>query len=110
MRVKKKLKLSPQAPVWLQPEAVLGSAVRYIAACSPRLSQVELVPVGRKSGPSIGAGESQWELEVLSPRGKKLGTLRIGGDFKDHPSGLELEVITRVARVAKELGEQWPQG
>jgi len=96
------LKLSPQAPVWLQPEAVLGSAVRYIAAYSPRLSRVECVPVGRKSGPSIGAGESQWEFEVLSPRGKKLGTLRIGG--------LELEEITQVARVAKELGEQWPQG
>lgn len=107
MRVKKKNKLTPLAPVWLQPEAVVGSAVRYIAAFSPKFSRVECVPVGAKSGPSIGQGKCLWEIEVLAPRGKKLGTLRMGGDFQDRPPARELELINRVA---KELGEQWPQG
>jgi len=49
--------VSPEQPVWYQPEAPLGSAVRHIAALSPRFNWVGIYVLKKKTlvlGPFIG--------------------------------------------------------
>lgn len=49
--------ISPEWPVWYQPEAPLGSAVRHLAGLSPRFDRVTIyVSKGKflEPGPSMG--------------------------------------------------------
>lgn len=61
----------PHGPIWLQPEAVLGSAVRYVASLSPKFNWVgiySLKSTGKKQflelGPYIGTPSDHKKIAV----------------------------------------------
>jgi GAF domain-containing protein len=59
--------ISPDWPVWYQPEAPLGSAVRYVAALSPRFNWVGIYVLKGKFlelGPFIGAPTDHKRIAV----------------------------------------------
>jgi hypothetical protein len=84
--------ISPEGPVWFDPSAPLGSAVRYVASLSPRIRWV-----GIAKGPSIG--------EHGRPRGR---VTRIGRIQIETEGALDAAEQAAVGRVAKELEELWP--
>jgi hypothetical protein len=111
VRSKKSHNIDPASPFWIQPGAVLGSAVRHVASLSGAFDRVELRTkkgnwmIGREMKKPAALG--RWELEVLSPQGKQLGVFCIESSTRE--SFTEVEVA-QVSRVAKELGERWPRG
>lgn len=64
----RKLKpISPDWPVWFDPEAPLGSAVRYVASLSPRFNWVGIYELRGKTlhlGPYIGAPSEHTRIPV----------------------------------------------
>lgn len=63
----KAVSISPDWPVWYQPEAPLGSAVRYIAGLSPKFNWVGIYVLKGKTlelGPYIGAATEHTRIPV----------------------------------------------
>src|SRR4051812_16369124 len=59
--------IRPEMPVWYQPQAVLGSAVRYVSALSPRFDWVGIYLLKGKTlelGPYIGAKTEHTRIKV----------------------------------------------
>jgi GAF domain-containing protein len=59
--------ISPDWPVWYQPEAPLGSAVRYVASLSPKFNWVGIYVLKGKTlelGPYIGAKTDHTRIAV----------------------------------------------
>src|SRR4051812_10530323 len=59
--------LRPEMPVWYQPQAVLGSAVRYVSSLSPRFNWVGIYLLKKKMlelGPYIGAKTEHTRIKV----------------------------------------------
>ncbi|MDR3605848.1 MAG: hypothetical protein P4M08_00540 [Oligoflexia bacterium] len=95
-------------PVWYQPEAPFGSALRYLASLSPHFHWVGISVLKGKRlepGPSLGdrKGGGKFVASIRDAAGKVLGQIEI--DRSDLPMA-ELEKI--VQRVADELGVLWP--
>ena len=100
MRPVKDQPQTPLAPVWLQPEAPEGSAVRHVASLCAGLRGVELI---RKSK----------EFALGKCKGRPV-RIRVpsGGEFKlyfEAGRRLEPEQEVQVRQVAQDLGEAWPQ-
>lgn len=96
-------------PVWCQPEAPLGSAVRYLASISPSIDWVCISKwKGRvlKPGPSIGSRSRQSRIRVTisDAAGKRLGRLEVGS-ARAKAFGSEEE--SRIRKIASELGNVW---
>lgn len=150
LRGMRKLAISPEQPAWFQPEAPLGSAVRYVAALSPKFNWVGIYILKGKYlelGPFVGAPsehnrikvgqgvcgtavaenadqnvpdvrarsnylacslETRSELVVLirDRKGHILGQIDIDSHTRD-AFGPEEENAVR--KVARELGEIWPE-
>ena len=118
---KSEKQISPEWPVWYNPMAPLGSAVRYIASLSPHFNWVgiyHLKKKGLKLGPSIGT-ETRPEqtpmgsdvrralaIPILNPSGKPLGEIRID---KDASATLEPKQELSIRQIAERLGELWPE-
>ena len=59
--------LSPELPFWFQPEAPLGSAVRYVASLSPKFNWVGIYVLKGKFlelGPYLGAPSEHTRIPV----------------------------------------------
>lgn len=98
-------------PVWCQPEAPLGSAVRYVASLSPAINWVGVSRwKGKvlKPGPSIGtrARKSKLDFPILDPAGKRVGRLEVESGLPE-AFGAEQEMM--IKKVAAELGAVWPE-
>ncbi|MGK5082284.1 hypothetical protein WDW37_03185 [Bdellovibrionota bacterium FG-1] len=110
------MSITPEMPVWYQPEAPLGAAVRHIAGLS---SQFNWVGIYLRKGKVMELGffmgpvpehvslETQSELVVLirDRKEKILGQIKIDGVT---PGGFRPEEDQAVRQVAQELGELWP--
>ena len=62
-----KVAVRPEMPVWYQPQAVLGSAVRYVSSLSPRFNWVGIYLLKGKTlelGPFIGAKTEHTRIKV----------------------------------------------
>jgi L-methionine (R)-S-oxide reductase len=60
-------KTSPDHPVWYQPEAALGSAVRYVASLSPKFNWVGIYILQGdvlNLGPFIGAATDHKKIRI----------------------------------------------
>jgi GAF domain-containing protein len=60
-------KVSPKMPVWYQPQAPLGSAVRYVSSLSPKFNWVGIYLLKGKTlelGPYIGAKTEHTRIKV----------------------------------------------
>jgi len=70
MQKKKRAKprvILPESPVWYQPDAPLGSAVRYVASLSPRFNWVGIYKLNGKRlelGPYLGAKTTHTRIPV----------------------------------------------
>ena len=109
--------LNPAWPVWYDPAAPLGSAVRYIAGLT---SQVSWVGVFRRKGkgwvlgPCLGTrldvkpGQAVQLVVSLSVpiRDQLVGQIRIQSHA---PVTLDMQTEKAIRQVAKELGELWPE-
>jgi hypothetical protein len=113
VRPRKRKEISLEMPVWLQPEAIAGSAVRHVASLSADFDRVEWVP--KKSarsvlsiGTPVSGASCHWSIDVRAGAGgPKIGILRI---FSRSATGFSDSVRLSVAKVADELGEQWLRG
>src|SRR5271170_7402649 len=59
--------IRPEMPVWYQPQATLGSAVRYISALSPKFNWVGIYLLKGKNlelGPYVGAKTEHTKIPV----------------------------------------------
>src|SRR3954469_21315637 len=59
--------IRPGMPVWYQPQAVLGSAVRYVSSLSPRFNWVGIYVLKGDTlelGPYIGASTEHTRIRV----------------------------------------------
>src|SRR5277367_5334887 len=57
----------PEMPVWYQPQAALGSAVRYVSSLSPKFNWVGIYRLKGKTlelGPYIGAKTEHTKIPV----------------------------------------------
>jgi GAF domain-containing protein len=62
-----KTQISPEMPVWFEPVAPLGSAVRYVAGLSPKFNWVgiyELKGKNLKLGPYVGAATDHTSIPI----------------------------------------------
>jgi putative methionine-R-sulfoxide reductase with GAF domain len=117
--VSKSAPISPDWPVWYDPSAPLGSAVRYLAALSPFFHWVGIYEVKGKwlvLGPSLGEaarkarlpagkGASGRSVPVRSRRGREVARIEIDCEA---PDGFGPKEDAAVRKVAQELGELWP--
>lgn len=116
----KTLKHLEKLPVWYQPEAPLGSAVRYVASLSPKFNWVGIYVLKGKflkldayvGTPSerrkIPGSETRSELVVLvrDRKGRVLGQIDIDSHTTNAFGSEEEEVVRKIAA---ELGELWPE-
>jgi len=107
------VKLDPHFSVWAQPEAVLGSAVRYIASLSPKYQWIGIYCNNgktRKLGPYMGKKSNQTQSELIIPvtdQNKKiLGQIKINSQIQNAFSIKDKEIIQSIA---DELGKIWPK-
>jgi len=59
--------IRPEMPVWYQPQAALGSAVRYVSSLSPKFNWVGIYLLKGKTlklGPYIGAATEHTQIPV----------------------------------------------
>lgn len=102
----------PLSPVWYQPEAVAGSAVRHVAALCSGVRGVELRFVRlNKKALALGSCEarsakSAVKVPVLEAGGRKVAEFRL---YFWPGRMLETEQEVQVRQVAQELGERWPR-
>lgn len=107
-------RISPEWPVWYQPDAPLGSAVRYLASLSPKFNRVSIsiLKGRRRAGPFIGEksaikkGGSELVVPVSTQSGSLLGQIEIDSRTPHAFSSVEEQCIRQVAA---ELGELWPE-
>ena len=99
-------------PAWYQPEAPIGSAVRYVASLCSQAAGVEVVrPGGRafrlgRCGGARGLARLPGLEVSLGEGASKKGTLRVY--LREHCALGESE-RQRILEVVRELGERWPR-
>ena len=96
----------PLTPVWYQPEAPQGSAVRYVASLCAEAVGVELCGSGRKGKTQVAS--------IGVCKGTPARVIQVGNRAELRVylrAGAELDVPTtrRVSKVAEELEELWPR-
>ncbi len=105
----------PLSPVWYQPEAVAGSAVRHVAALCSGVRGVELRCVRLKGFKektlALGScgtrsAKSAVKIPVFEAGGIRVAEFRL---YFWPGRKLETEQEVQVRRVAQELGERWPR-
>ena len=100
MRSAKNKVVTPLAPVWLQPEAPEGSAVRHVASLCAGVRGVELI----KKSKEFSIGECTGRpVRIRIPSGGEFRLYFMAG------RRMEPEQEVQVRQVAQELGEPWPQ-
>ena len=107
-------KIRADWPTWYYPDAPLGSAVRYLAALSPKFHWVGIyIKKGEELelGPYIGAATrfekgSEWVVLIRDKTDKVVGQIDIDSHVENAFGPDEETTAQRVARV---LGELWPE-